>query len=191
MSATSLISENHEAIIKAVSSAANRQVDVQTEGTALKKVGPVVASMVLTAVNITVDAAKNGGTPTGANVGIFLVKRATGFAGLSESDKVLCVAALAELATSVATDGAVLAASSTAEVGTGGAATPVSVPLMIAAGASLALAGFKAHQQCGPLVTRAISQLNDEAFKVYLQANQFIGVLGQLILRVALGFVCF
>lgn len=140
-----------------------------------KKIAPVVASMVCTATDLAVNAARNGGTPTTAGVSVFIVSRVTGLAGLSEKQWVLCVAALAELAMSASTDGVVLAGAATAEAGTAGASTPVSVPLMIAAGASLALAGIKAGQQCGPLVMKEINALNDDAFQVYLQANLFVG----------------
>jgi hypothetical protein len=48
------------------------------------------------------DAAKDGGDPSPVTAGIFIINRVTGFAGLSENQKVLCVAALAELATTIA-----------------------------------------------------------------------------------------
>jgi hypothetical protein len=122
---------------------------------------------------------KNGGQPSPITAGIFIINRVTGFAGLSENQKVLCVAALAELATTIVP----VVTAATSEVVTVGASTPISIPALLVTGASLTLSAMKVHKQCGPLVVQKINELNDDAFKVYLQINdrppQGAGYYGQ------------
>ena len=174
MPTSSLISEHIEAIMKAIRVAFAKQVDVQSDGTAFEKVAPVVSAMVCSVADFIIDAAKTGGTPSATSVGVFLINRATGFSGLSKSHQVLCVAALVELATTSVAEAPVLAAAVAGVAGSAGLASPVGIPLMMVSSASFIVAALKVNQQCGPLVVEKISNLNDEAFSIYLQFSQYI-----------------
>ena len=175
MDGEALISKNLEAVIKAISVAINKQAEVQTKGSSAEKLAPFVVRMVGSAIDLLISAAKGTGIASAAGASVLIINRVAGFAALSDNDKIVCLGAMAELATAISTDGVEFAASTTSEMATGGMSTPVSVPLMIASGASLAMAAINVSQQCGPLVIRGIPKLHDEAFRVYIEANQRIG----------------
>lgn len=169
------LSDNSEALTKMATILAGEAAKRGSEGTAYKKVVPLVTTMVCSSADLLSDVAKSGGNLTSTNLTSFVLKRAIGFAELSDNDKVLCVAALTDLVASAAFDLPVLVAGTAADVGSAGATVAPSIPLMIASAANLSLAGIKSYQQCGPLVVKKIADLDDTAYQIYLQASVYIG----------------